>query len=64
MARIPAPTLFLWTDHNPSQQVATAKVAMTYVKNAEWAMIEDAGHWPQWEHPELFNQIVRDYLKK
>lgn len=64
LARIPAPTLFLWTDHNPSQQVATAKVAMTYVKNAEWAMIEDAGHWPQWEHPELFNQIVRDYLKK
>jgi len=64
LARIKAPMLFLWTDHNPSQQVATAKVAMSYVPNAEWALIEDAGHWPQWEHPDLFNTIVTDYLKK
>jgi pimeloyl-ACP methyl ester carboxylesterase len=64
LARIPAPMLFLWTDHNPSQQVATAKKAMTYVRDAEWALIEDAGHWPQWEHPETFNRIVTEYLKK
>jgi pimeloyl-ACP methyl ester carboxylesterase len=64
LATIPRPTMFLWTDHNPSQQVATAKKAMSYVPDAEWAMIEDAGHWPQWEHPEIFNQIVTDYLKK
>jgi pimeloyl-ACP methyl ester carboxylesterase len=44
--------------------VATAKVAMSYVPDAEWALIEDAGHWPQWEHPALFNTIVSDYLKK
>ena len=29
---------------------------MTYVPDAEWALIEDAGHWPQWEHPETFNR--------
>jgi 2-hydroxy-6-oxonona-2,4-dienedioate hydrolase len=60
---IKRPMLFLWTDHNPSQQAATAKVAMTYVKDAQWALIEDAGHWPQWEHPDEFNRIVIDYLK-
>ena len=64
LARIPVPTLFLWTDHNPSQQVATAKKAITFVPDSDWALIEDAGHWPQWEHPEIFNTIVRDYLKK
>jgi 2-hydroxy-6-oxonona-2,4-dienedioate hydrolase len=64
LARIPVPMLFLWTDYNPSQQVATAKKAMTYVPDADWALIEDAGHWPQWEHPETFNKIVTDYLKK
>jgi 2-hydroxy-6-oxonona-2,4-dienedioate hydrolase len=64
LARSPVPTMFLWTDHNPSQQVATAQKAMTYVRDAEWALIEDSGHWPQWEHPETFNRIVTDYLKK
>jgi 2-hydroxy-6-oxonona-2,4-dienedioate hydrolase len=56
--------LFLWTDHNPSQQIAAAKSAMTYVNDAEWALIEDAGHWPQWEQTEEFNRIVIEYLKK
>jgi 2-hydroxy-6-oxonona-2,4-dienedioate hydrolase len=64
LARIPRPMLFLWSDHNPSQQVATAKVAMSYVKDADWALIEDAGHWPQWEHPDEFNRIVTAYLTK
>jgi pimeloyl-ACP methyl ester carboxylesterase len=64
LARIPVPMMFLWTDHNPSQQVATAKLAMSYVPDAEWALMEDSGHWPQWEHPEQFNEIVRTYLKK
>jgi 2-hydroxy-6-oxonona-2,4-dienedioate hydrolase len=52
----------LWTDHNPSQQVATAQKAMSYVPDAGWALMEDSGHWPQWEHPETFNTIVRSYL--
>jgi 2-hydroxy-6-oxonona-2,4-dienedioate hydrolase len=63
LARIAVPMMFLWTDHNPSQQVATAQKAMTYVPRGEWALMEDSGHWPQWEHPATFNTIVRDYLK-
>ena len=63
-ARITVPALFLWTDHNPSQHLGIAKKAMTYVPNAEWALMEDSGHWPQWEHPEIFNKIVTNYLKK
>ena len=62
LARITVPMLFLWTDHNPSQQVATAQKAMSYVPDAGWALMEDSGHWPQWEHPETFNTIVRTYL--
>ncbi|HEV8020417.1 MAG TPA: alpha/beta fold hydrolase [Candidatus Lustribacter sp.] len=64
LARITVPMLFLWTDHNPSQHMGIAKKAMTFVPNAEWALMEDSGHWPQWEHPEIFNKIVTDYLKK
>ena len=64
LTRITVPTLFLWTDHNPSQQIATAQVAMNHVPDATWALIEDAGHWPQWEHPEEFNAAIIDFLKK
>lgn len=64
LAQITRPVLFLWTDFNPSGQALTAQKARTYVKDSEWALIEDSGHWPQWEHPELFNQIVTEYLKR
>jgi pimeloyl-ACP methyl ester carboxylesterase len=64
LARIPCPVLFLWTDHNPTQQIEAAKKAMTYVRDAEFALIEDSAHWPQWEHPEEFNRLVEAYLTK
>jgi pimeloyl-ACP methyl ester carboxylesterase len=35
---------------------------MSYVPDAGWALMEDSGHWPQWEHPDTFNTIVRTYL--
>jgi 2-hydroxy-6-oxonona-2,4-dienedioate hydrolase len=37
---------------------------MTYMRDAQWAVIEDSGHWPQWEHPEQFNALVTDYLTR
>jgi 2-hydroxy-6-oxonona-2,4-dienedioate hydrolase len=64
LARIPCPVLFLWTDHNPTQQIEAAEKAMTYVRDAEFALIEDSAHWPQWEHPEEFNRVVEAYLTK
>lgn len=64
LAKIKVPFMFLWTSDNPSGQKESAMKAMEYVENAEWALIDDSGHWPQWEHPEIFNQIVIDYLKK
>src|ERR1700722_1914824 len=59
---ITAPMLVLWTEHNPSAAVAEAESAMNYLPNAELKVMKDAGHWPQWEHPEEFDEIVREYL--
>lgn len=56
------PLLVLWTEHNPSAAVAEARVAMRYLPNAELTVMPDCGHWPQWEHPEAFNEIVRSFL--
>jgi len=35
----------------------TARIA-----GAEFRLIEDAGHWPQWEQREQFDRIVPDFL--
>jgi 2-hydroxy-6-oxonona-2,4-dienedioate hydrolase len=61
---ITAPMLVLWTEHNPSAAVAEAESAMNYLPNAEMKVMKDAGHWPQWEHPEEFDQIVIEYLQR
>jgi 2-hydroxy-6-oxonona-2,4-dienedioate hydrolase len=58
------PMLVLWTSHNPSAAVAEARSAMNYLPNAELKVMDDCGHWPQWEHPDEFNEIVRDYLER
>jgi 2-hydroxy-6-oxonona-2,4-dienedioate hydrolase len=57
-------TLVLWTDHNPSQVAAVAKKAVTYMPNAEFTMMDDCGHWPQWEDVATFNRIITDFLKR
>ena len=61
---ITAPMLVLWTEHNPSAAVAEAESAMNYLPNAELKVMKDAGHWPQWEHPAEFDEIVREYLQR
>jgi pimeloyl-ACP methyl ester carboxylesterase len=63
LARITHRTLVLWTDHNPSVGVPEAKSAMTYLPNAEFALMERCGHWPQWEDPATFNRIVADFFR-
>jgi pimeloyl-ACP methyl ester carboxylesterase len=64
LAQIKHRTLVLWTDHNPSVGVPEAKSAMTFLPNAEFALMESCGHWPQWEDPPTFNRIITDFLKK
>ena len=64
LRQIKTQTLVLWTDHNPSAAVAEAEEAIKYLQNAELKIMQDSGHWPQWEHPEEFDEIVREYLQR
>lgn len=56
------PTLVLWTSHNPSATVEFGQQAAALIPDADFALMEDCGHWPQWERPDEFNQILTDYL--
>jgi len=63
LEKIQAETLFLWTTHNPVHDVETARLACEKVKNAKlYVMKGAAGHWPQYEAPEEFNDVTRKFL--
>jgi pimeloyl-ACP methyl ester carboxylesterase len=63
LAEIAVPTLFVWTDKNPTTPASVAERAAKIIPNARFRLIEDAGHWPQFEKPEEFNRIVADFLR-
>ena len=64
LATISAPTLVFWTRHNPTMHWEVGKQASQIIPNASWYLMEDAGHWPQFEKPEEFNEVVGTFLRK
>lgn len=61
--RIVAPTLLLWTDHDPTASVEEAALLESLITGSRLEVIEGAGHWPQWEKPDLFNKKHIEFLK-
>ncbi len=62
LARIQAPALVLWTTKDPSGPVDEAKRIASLIPNAQLAVIDNCGHWPQYEDPATFNKIHLDFL--
>jgi len=63
-ARIAAPTLLLWTDHDPTGGLDEADLLKQWIPDSRLVVIEGAGHWPQWEKPDEFNRLHIDFLKE
>lgn len=62
--KIRAETLYLWTIDNPVHDIETARRAAAKQSNAEvYVMKGDAGHWPQWEQAEEFNDVCRRFFQ-
>jgi 2-hydroxy-6-oxonona-2,4-dienedioate hydrolase len=59
---IQAPTLVLWTTKDPSGPVGEAERIAALIPNATLAVMDNCGHWPQYEDPETFNKIHLDFL--
>lgn len=62
LARITVPTLVLWTDHNPGTGPEVGRYIAAKIPGAQFACIEDAAHWPQWEQPEEHDRLVAAFL--
>ena len=62
VGKITAPVLLLWTDHDPTGGLDEAQMLLDWLPEARLHVIEDAGHWPQWEKPDEFLRVHRDFL--
>jgi 2-hydroxy-6-oxonona-2,4-dienedioate hydrolase len=62
VGKITAPTLLLWTDHDPTGGLDEAALLLGWLPDARLHVIGDAGHWPQWEKPAEYLRVHRDFL--
>ena len=61
--RIPAPTLVLWTDHDPTNPVEEGRRVASMIPNAKFAVMAGCGHWPQWEDSSTFDALHIAFLR-
>lgn len=59
---ITAEALVLWTTKDPSGPVAEGRRIADLLPRGRLAVIDQAGHWPQYEQTEEFNRIHLDFL--
>jgi 2-hydroxy-6-oxonona-2,4-dienedioate hydrolase len=62
VGKVAAPTLLLWTDHDPTGGLDEAAMLLEWLPGARLHVIEDAGHWPQWEKREEYLRVHRGFL--
>lgn len=58
-----APTLVVWGDHDWLVPLNLGVRLYDKLPQADFVVIEQAGHNPMWDRPELFNPIVEDFLQ-
>lgn len=62
LATITCPTLVLWSDKNPGSGENVGRRLASLIPGAEFYLMNDAAHWPQWEHPEEHDERVLEFL--
>jgi pimeloyl-ACP methyl ester carboxylesterase len=62
LAEIKAPTLVIVGDEDLSEIRDTADLLVSKITNARKAVIHDAAHLPNLEHPDKFNRLLVDFL--
>lgn len=63
LAGIDAPTLVIWSDHNPIHSWQDAKSGFSHIPDVRFHLIKDAAHWPQFEQPAEYNKVQVDFLQ-
>jgi len=59
---IEVPVLIIWGEKDEIIPIETAKYLSSNIKSNELFVMENVGHVPHWENPELFNEVVEKFL--
>jgi 2-hydroxy-6-oxonona-2,4-dienedioate hydrolase len=62
VGKITAPTLLLWTEHDPTGGLDEAAMLLDWLPDGRLHVIADAGHWPQWEKVDEYLEVHREFL--
>lgn len=62
ISQIQSPCLFITSDQDRLSPPEEIELASELVKNSQYLCIKNAGHIPQIEQPEAFNQAILDFL--
>jgi 2-hydroxy-6-oxonona-2,4-dienedioate hydrolase len=59
---ISVPTLLVWTADDPMAGIEVGQWARDHIPGCRWVVLEESGHWPQFEQPEEFNRVHLEFL--
>ena len=62
LSRIKAPTLIIWTDHDPTASLAKGRDYQASIPGAKFVIIPHCSHVPSYESPAEFNRVVLEFL--
>jgi 2-hydroxy-6-oxonona-2,4-dienedioate hydrolase/2-hydroxy-6-oxo-6-(2'-carboxyphenyl)-hexa-2,4-dienoate hydrolase len=63
LANFKPETLVFWTDGNPWEGPDFGEYIASRIPNGSFYLMEDSGHWPQWEKPEEHDQVLIEFLR-
>ena len=62
LSAISAPTLVIWTDHDPTAPLTTGQRFVDAIPDSRLVVMTDCAHWPQWEKAGEFNSLHLEFL--
>jgi 2-hydroxy-6-oxonona-2,4-dienedioate hydrolase len=62
LRQIKASTLVLWTTHDPTYPAEVGRRFIEHIPDSRFVLMEDCGHWPQFENAVEFNRIHSEFL--
>lgn len=62
LRKIAAPALVVWTSHDPTGKAGVGGTFAREIPDARLVVMEDCGHWPQYEDAATFNRLHLEFL--
>lgn len=59
---IKSPALVIWTSHDPTATPEEGKQISEMIPGCAFVVMNECGHWPQYENADLFNKIHIQFL--